>query len=270
MRYSPKPEFITTETVQSKNDGIAIVRNQVTALYLPADFVSEHEWGIKGLQNMFGIDEKAAPGIARRTINNVPQKLCYKRWSQKALLVLDRYQDFNNDESLAKIANRYSCLSSHKAINAAWSDNAFGVLTTCEQNSDYLQAIYEAIQRKDVAVYIGGGSRNPFNRGGLLIAVVSAVPQEQLDQLRNHDEDADKLAAADESTGIKNKIHHSKYFALSPKWLTPNFKSNNRDVSSKYPVIYWLNPTRQDKNNFGWFTVEELELWLEGKGPIPK
>jgi hypothetical protein len=26
---------------------------------------------------------------------------------------------------------------------------------------------------------------------------------------------------------------------------------------------------QQDKVNFGWYTVEELEQWIEGKGPIP-
>jgi hypothetical protein len=33
--------------------------------------------------------------------------------------------------------------------------------------------------------------------------------------------------------------------------------------------MYFLNPMRQQENNFGWFTVEELEQWMEGKGPIP-
>jgi hypothetical protein len=31
-----------------------------------------------------------------------------------------------------------------------------------------------------------------------------------------------------------------------------------------------FNPSLLKDNDSGWFTVEQLEEWIEGKGPIPK
>lgn len=33
---------------------------------------------------------------------------------------------------------------------------------------------------------------------------------------------------------------------------------------------YFLNPGEQDKYNYGRFTLEDLEAWIDGKGPIVK
>ena len=50
-----------------------------------------------------------------------------------------------------------------------------------------------------------------------------------------------------------------RYYALSLRWKDDDKKE----------VIFWLNPMEQDKNNFGWFTVEDLKDWAKGKGKIP-
>src|SRR3546814_19195425 len=79
-----------------------------------------------------------------------------------------------------------------------------------------------------------------------------------------------------EATGIKEKIdalpvHYGslamkRYFALCPKWTSPGLIEGR---TTAHPVIFFLNPAQQDKNNHGWYTVEELEQWLDGKGPVP-
>ena len=51
------------------------------------------------------------------------------------------------------------------------------------------------------------------------------------------------------------------YLCLSPQWISG-------DRKSQHPVMYWLNPADQDKNNAGWFTVEELDQWIAGTGPV--
>ena len=57
------------------------------------------------------------------------------------------------------------------------------------------------------------------------------------------------------------------WFALSPKKLN---KEDMEKHKTKFSVIFWLNPTEQRIVNYGWFTVEELRMWIKGKGPIVK
>lgn len=42
------------------------------------------------------------------------------------------------------------------------------------------------------------------------------------------------------------------------------------DFETKYAIVFWLNPWEQRIHHSGWFTVEELELWAENKGPVMK
>lgn len=104
--------------------------------------------------------------------------------------------------------------------------------------------------------------------------------QEFKDALLLSHNDAIALRQASDETGIVAKLKatqaHSqagyieggcRWYALSPRWLSEKEKKAN---ITKYPVIYWLNPEFQHRTNCGWFTVENLEQWIEGKGPIPK
>jgi hypothetical protein len=52
-----------------------------------------------------------------------------------------------------------------------------------------------------------------------------------------------------------------KWFALSPRWATEKH-------NTEHSVVFWLNPMEQRTNNSGLYTVEELLLWAENKGPI--
>src|SRR3546814_16244788 len=86
------------------------------------------------------------------------------------------------------------------------------------------------------------------------------------------DLEAKRLSDAAEATGIKEKIDAlpiqrgpfsmKRYFALHPKWTTTGLIEGRSTI---HPVIFFLNPAKQDQNNYGWFTVEELDKWLTGK-----
>jgi hypothetical protein len=114
------------------------------------------------------------------------------------------------------------------------------------------------------------------------------LPKETLDQLVAMDKDAEALKKAAKKTGIVQKIDKinktaqdaekkksgrpysfgndpNGYFALSPRWAFDNEKDK-----TKHPVMFWLNPQNQKDNNFGWYTVEELDQWINGEGPVPK
>ena len=51
---------------------------------------------------------------------------------------------------------------------------------------------------------------------------------------------------------------------MSPRKISPH-----SEKTSAHPYWFLLNPHNQQHVNFGHFTVEELEQWIECKGPIP-
>jgi hypothetical protein len=59
-----------------------------------------------------------------------------------------------------------------------------------------------------------------------------------------------------------------KWFALSPKWSGEIKSTVNGEINTQFDVIFWLNPMDQHTNNAGWWTVEQLMQWGEGKGPV--
>lgn len=87
------------------------------------------------------------------------------------------------------------------------------------------------------------------------------------------------LDAAAKVTGIENRIARRRdsagkggryfpdysYFALVPAWV-----GDKKRQDTSHGVYFWLNPMHQDRYNSGWFTVEELDEWLEGRGPVMK
>jgi hypothetical protein len=108
------------------------------------------------------------------------------------------------------------------------------------------------------------------------LAITSRIPESADADIIKTDLDHIRLTKAASKTKIKIKLDKARaarvnksgrstfgYYALSPSWL-------KSDRESKHPVMFWLNPMDQQDNNYGWFTVEELEQWIQGKGPIPK
>ena len=91
--------------------------------------------------------------------------------------------------------------------------------------------------------------------------IKSKLPEKTIQSIKDADLDYLALQKAAEKTGIKKILEKAgkKYLALSPRWKDDNKKE----------VIFWLNPYHQDVDNFGWFTVDDLNDWAKGKGKIP-
>lgn len=154
------------------------------------------------------------------------------------------------------------------------SDNAFRGL----------KAIYNAMREADAVVMLGNlQPKNPFSPVGLCVGIISKMPQHIIDNMRESDLDSERLKAASEETGIHKRLDEANkghgyserpcgYFAVSPRWLSDEARADLEKKGRKtaYKVWYWLNPSGQKKNNFGYFTVEELDQWIKGEGPIPK
>ena len=274
MRRGSNPSFMT------ENDTFI-------GIHLGADFCAEHEWGIDGIKKLFGMStEKTYKpfGIERRRIKEFNTECVYfhKDGDFAVLLVESMLQYTIQDIEKALSLKEWLCDRSYDCLHmddqelvTAWSDRDIGVAVQGQENSLRLERLYKAMKRKDVAIFIGG-SDGIISNAGLNMMIVSAIPKESLDVAKRTDKDIFNLVKAAEKTGIQKKIYEANkgatilnepvgYFALSPRWA----KDVTVKSKTEYDVVFWLNPQNQQENNFGWFTVEELEQWIHGKGPIP-
>lgn len=285
-----------------------IVKNsagEFVGINLGADFCAEHEWGIKTIKRDFGIDlgEEPNVGLSKRQITKVPDHIrlldCKVNYYNSAtnrtrsrnahVLVCDSFlnfpgwEDLENPKVVADMLRRpcdgidFTHEDVNKSfINAAWDEGGFAIVS---DNKENLQKLYDAIQNKDVVIGCFGGG--VFQNAGLGVYIVSKLDKDVIKDWNKSDQDAVDLENTSKEIGIKDQLdyfnqqHYDKggmsydapfgYHALTPAWV-----SKKRKGKTNHKVMYWLNPMGQDRNNYGWFTVEELEQWIEGKGPIPK
>lgn len=252
------------------------------------DHCAEHECGMNGFWNAFDIPgpsrEKQGPEARQitKTAGTLERKTFRK---SKKLGVgtqyvmtwrLNTYGILSLDKMPSELATSAYASEERKTLTCAWSSGPgapdFGIRTTDKKILDDLEAAFE---RRDVSIWATRGG--PFGGSGLVLAVTSKIPESEAELMREEDLERIRLADAAEATGIEAKLKEfnstftsrwdapCRWFALSPRW-----RRDHDESPSAHPVMFFLNPMAQDKNNYGWFTVEELEQWMEGKGPIPK
>lgn len=267
---------------------------QFMGINFGADFCAEHEWGIADLKRLLGVTEESNKlmGIEKRRVKVVnPATVALVEHGDVLSLVIDSPYSVksiveNFDLEAQGKANKCHCewrMGKDDTLLTLWSGGDCAVRVRGDENKARLRELHQALLNGDAAMWVGGGG--VFKNGGLCIAIISKVDDESKQVMYNADQDRVNLNAAAEKTGIKKKIEAYNeqwrknyevetggrcyesppcgFFALTPKWGTIDGKK------TKHPVTFWLNPMRQDENNYGWFTVEELEQWLQGKGPIP-
>lgn len=269
-----------------KDNGIITSENgQVIGINLGWDFVSEHEWGIPEIRNAFGISDtvtRKSLGADVRLITNVPGGLLFLDFEDAVYLV---YSDSLDPEWRKLVSakepsqddlDRMLSFYEGETISTAWSESDFGIRVQkdpkdhLETHKMVLGQVYEAFLEKDIIIFLGGGE-NSFGNSGLVIAIRSRIPEDVLETMKKSDEDylnlQDAVEEIERAVNLKKKLKDAgkKYYALSPHW-----RQDNNSSPTKHLVIFWLNPCEQRENNYGWFTVEELLEWIEGKGPIPK
>lgn len=246
-----------------KNDNGLLI-----GINLGADFCSEHEWGIKELRKAFGMNDKGY-GLDKRIARDIPMVNNWRTGKKETAVHLIEQKDQTillvGIPMPEKLELRHYYLEraeyqSDKLITA-WDEKSFGLNAKSKEDQLAVKAIYNAIQSGDLAIWVGGGG--VFQNGGLVLTIASRIPADKVQLLKDADIDRESLEKAAEKTGIAKKLEKSgkRWFALSPRW------SKGFDVKTKHSVVFWLNPCEQQIHNFGWFTVEDLELWADSKGP---
>jgi hypothetical protein len=254
MRRGNKPEIIFDGT-------------KVVGVNLSADFCAEHEWGIKRLKEVFGTPtDIGVYGMRRRQITQVPKNLSWVKYTQEGqklegfMFASFLYGDINKMASENRELTIYKPFRSNvtPTIAAAWSENDFAVVSTDQTQTAQLKEIFDEFNNLNIIVMLSGRN-NPFENSGLVIAIADRIPQVHVKDWEVADKDAHKIQQEFAATGIEKLLKDAgkKYFALSPR----------RQLDGS--LRYWLNPMEQQDNNFGWFTLDDLKLWVVNKGPIP-
>lgn len=268
--------------------------SNLVGINLGADFCAEHEWGIKPMQRHFQMaDPDEMVGIESRTL----KEFSPKNWmfaiasdGHAAILVFatghNPFYDFEprklfgGGEEPAKLEKTYGNMKTHfkyslalpqsgqkREFAAAWDEDSFGVHVSGKVNVKKLQILFEAIQKCDIAVWLGGSRLPVFDNPGLIIAMPSKVNEEGKKTMMDADLERIKFRKlVDEietKTNIKERLKATgfEYYALSP-----NYKGRH---DTKYPIVYFLNPSNYKKYHqrhmhWGWITIEKLEDFING------
>lgn len=267
---------------------------------LGSDFCAEHEWGTDEIKRRFGLpaakQESGGWGKIIALITDMPLgidkyvitqgevypfevtkeltdydaremdkngRMTYKKTKVK-LYGLTSY-NYKRDEAYAKkTLERLTaeCYVYHrkdpdKRVYAAWDSKDFMFMVESKQERE---DILKAFQEKDIAIFLGGAA--VFSNGTFNILIRSRVPQCVVDEMKAGDLDHRALMKAFKALKIEERLRDAKcgYFALSPRWKD----------DTKKEIHFWLNPSDQQNNNSGWFTIQDLEAWIKGEGKIPK
>jgi len=280
MKASPNVEFLTAD------DGSFV------GFILGADFTAEHEWGIATLYEALGIKlEASLYGLDRRRMTEPKPELVVSgeckisyyreiplkkdptrtRWgkvseSVQVLCVHDHnwWDHRPLEKRIEDYAQTFGANYDSREIVGAWDGKGFVLIAYSDRAKEALSALDEGLRRSDFALWTGR-SNNPFGRGGLTVALASRVPTDGRETMERIDRDSEALLEAMKETGIEDRLRAAgkKWFALKPRWADEKHKTQHK-------VIFWLNPDDQKADQYGWFTVEELDAWIEGRGPVIK
>lgn len=247
---------------RGNNPEVLRTNGKLYGFNLGADFVSEHEWGIDGLKQIFGIDQFSDTnnlllGADKRMISRFPDKhihfneLKIKNKKYWFLLCSRQYIRAKIDTNSLRSYNIYP-FTREDHIFSAWDEYGFGILVDKEYKNE-IQELFEELKKCNVMITLGNS--HAFKNGGLFLLIRSSLLQEELDQLYEIDIDHINLQKAVEKSGIRDilKTAGKDYYALSPRWVD----------ESKTTIHFWLNPTKQHLYNYGWYTIDELKMWAE-------
>ncbi len=262
----------------------------VYGIYSEADFCAEHEHGLGRLYIDMGCGDQTIEGIGRYqpsqeavSSGRFPVlgkgKFWYRDDKGKKKWVTRRFLGSRPSEHMPQ-GGYFPASSGDPTV---WfAEYGFLIMSRDKETDTFLELLADHAKERDIAVFMGGlGSGNPFNRGGLVIAIPSLVPNEQKETLRSSHENTRLLEEAAARTGIRERVKakvestsaggwafNSRFhlYAISPGWAETIKSRGEGDVlKTSHEVIFFINNGR---GIYGWYTVEELDDWLAGTGKV--
>ena len=169
-----------------------------------------------------------------------------------------------SDSRLDNLLRLYGTNYENREVTGAWDEGGFILIAHSDHAKEMLAELENGLRSGDFAVWIDD-SNNRVRHGGLTVAMASRVPLTEQESMERKDRDQAELKAAAADTGIEQRLKAAgkKWHALKPSWA-----GDLHDTAHK--VIFFLNPADQRIYEHGWFTVEQLDAWIEGHGPVLK
>jgi hypothetical protein len=277
--------------------------DRIIAILMRATFTAEHENGIARLQRDLGCSGLAEPGLAGRTaprpggprqtasrhrdtveerfhverpVRGKPGRTRIVRVSQtsdRSALFLGLQHPHGDAERLAAILDDHGRrYRSEHPLAGSWGDEGCLIAGYGPTGIALVDELGFALDRGDLALWIVRASDTAFERSGLYLAVASQVAPNLAETILERDRQTLALQAAVDSTGMLARVQAAQgdgryprlgFLALHPGWRPDT-------VASDHPVWFRLDSLRPDVAS-GWYTVEDLDRWLEGHGlPQPK
>ncbi len=265
---------------------IIVDDSTLIGINLGADYVAEHEWGIKDLRRDFGITEEYVKGkvgfettkiqkMSKRfglfTGKNNSHGAGYGRYSESdknevATFFYKEEKEFNpyggtlkEMESRLFRENTFRPNDPPLEVIGSWDGSSFAFLMI-EKHKKHYDDLIQAFEDKNVAISLGRGQI--FENGGLNFLIYDRIPKNIFQEAINSHMSVNRLNEAVAKSGLFDRLKKAglSWYALSPKWVDDTEKE----------IMYWLNPQEQSIFNYGWYREKELLEWSKGRGPIIK
>lgn len=243
------------------------------------DFTSEHEWGIKGIRNKFGIDN-AKLGVDGRTITK--GSVLFRK--DKDLCVLTsadpwKYSDKRPKEFEAKDILAYDIhFYKEEKLETAWDENDFCIASTDPEHFPYIEELVGNFEKKNIVIAFISSAMPIFENSSLCVLIKDKLPKEALDEMYFVDKKSVDLYEYEKKIGVTKLKEDAKkvsyhgihwFMACSPRWIDyedpENREKRKKELGTKYDIAFWINYS-DDDDNYGWYTAEEIIKWLSTPG----
>lgn len=142
-------------------------------------------------------------------------------------------------------------------IAVAWSGSeGFSINVRGVDNIRRLKEIHQALVDGDICMT--PPSINGFLRKSAALGIYSRISNEIKQNVIEADRERDRILQRVKECGIEERLKAAGkgWYALAPREM---------DDGS---LQFYLNPNDQKVNASGWFTVEDLDQWIAGEGPV--
>jgi len=173
-----------------------------------------------------------------------------------------RYYTLSNIGSIPEWESYF--IKSTEELAVYWFGPKF-VMLCQEPYKEYLWLLYKAFIQKDVifgfcpSCFRFDGNNFDFD-DGFMFSILSALNPDEISDIETYYRVNKELYEEFDKVNIRRKIDAAglEYFSLTPRWKNYNL----------HQLEVWLNPVKQDKFTSGWFSIQDLEQWVDGTGPV--